>query len=178
VDELEALGAEVYMAPMEEWVHYVGVVGLRKALRKKKYLTALNSMMKQYVQHRVEHKYARIFEGFLEWAAEEPVERTFEYAAPYVPDTFEGETVLSVGKSVELALRGASGIVNAMPFGCMPGTIVSALMRAITRDHGVPCISIPYDGTESSTTRLQIEAFMDQARSRHEARMGARAGAR
>ncbi len=51
-----------------------------------------------------------------------------------------------------------------MPFGCMPGTIVSGLMRGLSTDFGVPCLSIPYDGTESLTTEIQLEAFMDQAR--------------
>jgi predicted nucleotide-binding protein (sugar kinase/HSP70/actin superfamily) len=51
-----------------------------------------------------------------------------------------------------------------MPFGCMPGTIVTALLRGVSRDHGIPCINIPYDGTESPTTELQLEAFMDQAK--------------
>ena len=63
-------------------------------------------------------------------------------------------------------------MVNTMPFGCMPGTIVTALMRAVTRDHGLPVINVAYDGTESSTTEIQLEAFMDQARSRAEGRAG------
>jgi predicted nucleotide-binding protein (sugar kinase/HSP70/actin superfamily) len=78
--------------------------------------------------------------------------------------SFEGETILSIGKAVDLAQRGASGIINAMPFGCMPGTIVSALLRGISRRYGLPTLSIPFDGTPSSTAELQLEAFMEQAR--------------
>jgi hypothetical protein len=37
------------------------------------------------------------------------------------------------------------------------------LMRAISKDYNIPSISIPYDGTESVTTDLQLEAFMHQA---------------
>ena len=51
-----------------------------------------------------------------------------------------------------------------MPFGCMPGTIVTALMQGLNRKYGVPFISIPYDGTESPTTDIQLEAFMHQAK--------------
>jgi predicted nucleotide-binding protein (sugar kinase/HSP70/actin superfamily) len=54
-----------------------------------------------------------------------------------------------------------------MPFGCMPGTIVTAFMKALTRDFGVTCISIPFDGTESPTTMLQIEAFMEAVKMQH-----------
>jgi predicted nucleotide-binding protein (sugar kinase/HSP70/actin superfamily) len=84
-------------------------------------------------------------------------------AAPYVHESLEGETVLSMGKAVDFAERGACGIVNTMPFGCMPGTIVSALMRAVSKDYGLPVIHIVYDGTEASANDLQLEAFMDQA---------------
>jgi hypothetical protein len=39
-------------------------------------------------------------------------------------------------------------------------------MKAVSRDYGVPCISIPYDGTESPAIELQLEAFMEAARSK------------
>jgi predicted nucleotide-binding protein (sugar kinase/HSP70/actin superfamily) len=83
-----------------------------------------------------------------------------------VPDTFEGEATLSMGKSVDLIRHGAAGIVNAMPFGCMPGTIVTALMQGLERTYNVPVITMPFDGTETSTLQIQLEAFMDQAKSR------------
>jgi hypothetical protein len=43
----------------------------------------------------------------------------------------------------------------------MPGTIVTALLKSLSRDYGVPCISIPFDGTASPTIELQLEAFME-----------------
>ena len=95
---------------------------------------------------------------------EEPeTKEILEKASPYLHSSFEGEAILSIGKSIDLLEKGASGIINAMPFGCMPGTIVTALLRGISRDYGVPCINIPYDGTESPTTEIQLEAFIDQA---------------
>ena len=84
-------------------------------------------------------------------------------ASPYLHDSFEGEAVLSIGKSVDLIEKGVSGIINAMPFGCMPGTVVTTLIRGVSREYGVPCTTVPFDGTESSTTEIQLEAFMNQA---------------
>jgi predicted CoA-substrate-specific enzyme activase len=164
IRKIEALGGEVWMAPFEEWVHYITAMGHRRAWLKKEYPAVFDYAVKKYYQKKVEHQYGRIFEGFLHTLHEPTIKETFKRAAPYVPDTFEGETVLSVGKSVDFALRGAAGIVNAMPFGCMPGTIVTALMRAVSKDFDIPVISMPYDGTESSTTGIQLEAFMDQAK--------------
>jgi predicted CoA-substrate-specific enzyme activase len=167
VRKIEALGGEVWLAPVEEWVYYVNLVGLWKALLKRDKSAIISFLLKRFFQKRIEHKYGRFFRDFLRTLHEPDTKEILRKASPYVHSSFEGETVLSVGKCIDLIERGASGIVNAMPFGCMPGTIVTAILRGITRDFGIPCISIPYDGTESPTLEIQLEAFMDQAREYH-----------
>lgn len=164
IRKIESLGGEVWLAPVEEWVYYVNLMGLRKALLKKDRSAIISFLLKRFYQKRVEHKYSRFFKGFLKTLHEPETKEILRKASPYVHSSFEGETILSIGKCIDLIERGASGIVNAMPFGCMPGTIVTALLRGIARDYGIPCISIPYDGTESPTIEIQIEAFMDQAK--------------
>jgi predicted CoA-substrate-specific enzyme activase len=166
ITKIEEMGGEVWLAPFEEWIYYVNAMGLRRAMRKRERTIIFDSFLKGYFQKKIEHRYARIFEGFLRHLHEPTTKEILRKAAPYVHDSFEGEAVLSVGKTVDMAEHGASGVVNAMPFGCMPGTVVSALMRALSADYDLPVINIPYDGTESSTTAIQLEAFMDQARSR------------
>jgi len=161
IKKIEALGGEVCLASMEEWIYYVNAMSFRKALIKKDKSDIMNIFAKRFFQKRIEHKYARPFKGFLKSLAEPDTRLLLEKAAPYVHDSFEGETVLSIGKAVDLIEKGAAGIINAMPFGCMPGTIVTALLKKLSRDFGVPCISVPYDGSESPTTGLQIEAFME-----------------
>ena len=95
---------------------------------------------------------------------EPTTEQILKKASPYLHNSFEGEAILSIGKGVDLSERGASGIINVMPFGCMPGAIVTALLRGVSKDYGIPCINIPFDGTESSTLEIQLEAFIDQAK--------------
>jgi predicted CoA-substrate-specific enzyme activase len=164
VRKVEALGGEVWLAPVEEWIYYVNYMGLTKALLKKEKFAIINFLMKRFFQKRVEHRYAKHFKEFLKTLREPETKEIIEKASPYVHSSFEGETILSIGKCIDLIEKGAFGIINAMPFGCMPGTIVTAIMRGISRDYGIPCISIPYDGTESSTVEIQLEAFMDQAK--------------
>lgn len=168
VKKIEALGGEVWLAPMGEWISYVNTISLRKALIKKDFSAIIQLFTQRFLQRRIEHKYARPFGKLLKTAHEPKTEELFTKAAPYIHESFEGETILSVGKAVDLIEKGAAGIINAMPFGCMPGTIVSAIMKGIVRDYGIPSISIPYDGTESSTTDLQIEAFMEAVQSKCE----------
>jgi len=168
VRKLEELGAEVWLAPVEEWIYYINYTARRKALRKKGMSGIINLLLQSFFQKRIEHRFGKYFEGALKTLHEPSTATILRKAAPYIPDSFEGEAVLSIGKSVDLIERGAAGIVNAMPFGCMPGTIVTGFMQHLSARYNVPCISIPYDGTESSTTMLQLEAFMEQARSRWE----------
>ncbi len=161
VRKIESLGGEVWLAPIEEWLYYVNAMSLRKALIKRRRSAMMNIFIKDFMQHRIEHRSCKYFKGFLKTLKEPKIKDILSKASPYVHESFEGETVLSIGKAIDLIEKGASGIINAMPFGCMPGTIVTALLKAVSRDYGIPCISIPYDGTESSATALQLEAFME-----------------
>jgi predicted CoA-substrate-specific enzyme activase len=170
IRKVEALGGQAWLAPMEEWIYYVNLMGLQKAWRKREKAALVDSLIKRYVQTKIEHKYARDFE-FLHTLHEPTTFEILDHAAPYIHRSFEGETILSIGKAVDLCRKGAAGLINAMPFGCMPGTIVTALLRGVSRDYGVPAINIPYDGTESPAIMLQLEAFMDQARARAEGKL-------
>jgi predicted nucleotide-binding protein (sugar kinase/HSP70/actin superfamily) len=164
VRRIEALGGEAYLTPVDEWISYVNLMGLRKALIKKDLSGMITLLLKRFFQKRVEHRMGTHFAGFLRTLHEPDTKVLLWNARTYIHDSFEGEAILSIGKSIDLVRRGASGIVNAMPFGCMPGTIVNALLRGVKNTYGIPCLSIPYDGTESLTSEIQLEAFIDQAR--------------
>ncbi len=168
VRKIESLGGEVWLAPIGEWIAYVNTVAYRKALIKKDFPAIIELFTQRFVQRRIEQKMMHRFDDLLKTAHEPHTEELFEKAAPYIHHSFEGETILSIGKAVDLIQKGAAGIINAMPFGCMPGTIVSAIMKGIVRDHGIPSISIPFDGTESPTIELQVEAFMEAVHSKCE----------
>ncbi len=73
------------------------------------------------------------------------------------------KVLASMGKAVDFVKKGASGIISAMPFGCMPGTIVSELLRELKQDSGIPCLSAAYDGIEAMCSEIQLEAFMHQS---------------
>ncbi len=51
-----------------------------------------------------------------------------------------------------------------MPFTCMPGTVVAAVMKRVRRDlDNVPFLNMAYDGLEQTNTVTRLEAFMHQA---------------
>lgn len=172
VRKVEALGGTVWLAPFEEWIYYVNNISMKKALRKRDYSAIISLFLKSFFQKRIEHRMAKPYEGSLITLREPETKEILEKGSPYIHETFEGEAILTIGKTIDLIERGASGIINVMPFGCMPGTITTALLQNISRAYNVPCISIAYDGTESTTTYLQLEAFMEQAKIRMKASGG------
>ncbi len=165
IRKIEHLGGQVWLAPMGEWIYYVNFLEMRRRLIKKDLSAIIKFRLKKAFQDRVEHHLSKPFKDFLKTVEEPSTKEILKKASPYVDDSFEGETILSIGKTIDLIEKGASGIINTMPFGCMPGTIVTALLRVVSRDYNIPCISIPYDGTESSAVELQLEAFMEAAKS-------------
>lgn len=171
IRKVEALGGEVWLAPIDEWIYYVNLMGFRKSFKrlrrnpfsKENLADALGIMITRYFQSRTEKQYAGSFEGFLRTLHEPSTEELLSYASAYLHDSFEGETVLSIGKAIDFVKIGASGIISAMPFGCMPGTVVTALLKGLKNDTGIPCLSLPYDGSEIASSGIEIEAFLYQA---------------
>ena len=85
-------------------------------------------------------------------------------AQPYLDPSFEGEAVLSVGKAIEyITDHGVTGIINVMPFTCMPGTIVTTVMNRVSETHqSVPFITMSYTGQQNLNTQIRLEAFLYQ----------------
>ncbi|MBI5675152.1 MAG: CoA protein activase [Nitrospirae bacterium] len=170
IEKIEALGGEVWLAPVEEWIYYVNLMSLRKAVTRVKNnpfssdnaSDILNICLTRFVQGRVDRKFSKPFKGFLKTLHEPSTSEILKNASPFLHDSFEGEAVLSMGKAVDFVKNGASGIICAMPFGCMPGTIVTALLKGLKQEAGIPCLSIAYDGSEAACSEMQLEAFMHQ----------------
>ena len=57
---------------------------------------------------------------------------------------------------MEFIKAGAQLVVNCAPFGCMPGTISSALLQKVQSDTGVPVVSVVYDGEGDPNTILKV----------------------
>jgi predicted nucleotide-binding protein (sugar kinase/HSP70/actin superfamily) len=164
VREVERLGGEAWMPPFTEWVLYTNFTRKRGNLVKKDYKSYLLTLLKDKVQKRDEHRMREIFESAVEKIDEPTTEAVIKLSLPYVHDSFEGEACLSVGKAVDFVAKGASGIINVMPFTCMPGTVVAGVMKKVRQDlDNVPFLNMAYDGLEQTTSVTRIEAFMHQA---------------
>jgi len=165
VRRLEDLGAEVWVAPFTEWVFYINYLRRRQTWRDREFKGLLESLVEDRVQHMYENRLARPWEGFLSSLHEPSAARNVEMGSPYLDPSFEGEAIMSMGKASDYVNRGISGIVNVMPFTCMPGTVVSAVMNRFRKDHGnVPVLNMAYDGVSQATSMVRLEAFVHQCR--------------
>ncbi|MBD3305472.1 CoA activase [candidate division KSB3 bacterium] len=165
VEKVEALGGTTWLAPLMEWIYYTNYTRIRHAKVQKHYWRLLQNTVQNKIQVCLEHRLAKPFHGIIDYLEETDTEGVLGYADTYVDRSFEGETVLSIGKSIDYYHQGLSGIINAMPFGCMPGTIVTAILKKIREEYdNIPVLSIAYDGTQHSGTDTRLEAFMHQAK--------------
>ncbi len=166
IDKLEALGAETALASVGEWMYYTNLTRKWGAARERDWKEWLNNHFKDKVQHKIERRMAEPFIPVVGDVVEPPVKTILDYAEPYIHPSFEGEAAVSIGKIIEFCKHGCHGVVNVMPFTCMPSTIVSGVMRKVTRDAlgGMPAIGLSYDGQQDPALHTQLEAFVHQAR--------------
>ena len=166
IEKLEALGCEVRLAVFTEWVNYTTLTYRLDSINYRRIKGVVGSIIQAYIQHRDEHKITKRFVRYLQIDEELPIEKIIQRAQPYLPVEVRGEAALSIGKAIDFVGRGASGIVNCMPFNCMPGTVVSSLSSKIAEDlGGVPWLNISYEGLQDTGEETKLEAFVDQVKS-------------
>ncbi len=166
IEKLEALGCEVRIAVFTEWINYTTLTYRLDSINYRRIKGVIGSIIQGYVQHRDEHKIARRFAKSFPIDDELAIEKILKNAQPYLPVEVRGEAALSIGKAIDFVGKGATGIVNCMPFNCMPGTIVSSLSSKIADDlGGVPWLNISYEGLQDTGEETKLEAFVDQAKS-------------
>ncbi|MDR2443232.1 MAG: acyl-CoA dehydratase activase [Deltaproteobacteria bacterium] len=164
IRRLEALGAEILCPPFSEWIFYVGFVNAMRAKRVGKWLKTMAFNLTSLIQGLDLNRLAKAWRGFFpDGATDPPVSEVIDFGERFLNRAFQGEAILSLGKGLEFFQHGAKGLVNVMPFTCMPGMIVSGLTSDL-RDQasGMPAINLAFDGQSQTNTQARLEAFMYQ----------------
>lgn len=90
-----------------------------------------------------------------------------ELAKGYLHHTAGGESVISVGKSIDFARRGFDGVVHLMPFTCMPEIVAQSILTKVSRDFKLPVLTLIIDEHTSEVGfNTRLEAFIDLLRRR------------
>ena len=165
VRAIETLGGEVWMPPISEWILYVNYSNKRMALDSRQYRNYATVVLKEIFQLRgISTAWNKFSRAASKTCRSHLLPRPSTWPAAMHP-SFQGEAILSLGKSRDFINRGASGLVNLMPFNCLPGTVVNSLIgRFREENHNIPFLNLAYDGQEQTHTRTRLEAFMYQVR--------------
>jgi predicted CoA-substrate-specific enzyme activase len=167
IQKLETLGAQCGVPPIEEWFDYIDferefrygkhIEGGWKDWTKQK----LTEIVMETTVERLRRQFDKSIETF---HRELPMIDIVRKGQRYIRPAVEGEAILSMGRVVEYAEHGYDGIVNIIPFGCMPGTIVSLLLHQFRQDYGLPVLNVVVEGTKDPGESIRFEAFIQQAR--------------
>jgi predicted CoA-substrate-specific enzyme activase len=165
IRKIEGLGGEVWLTPIGEWIFYCTDRYIARGMAERKYGDVLRGYAQHLIQKQDEHRLLKPFKGMLSNLEEPSSKEVQEKSLKYLHPTFEGEAILSIGKSIDFVDKGVSGIVNIMPFTCMPGMVVTALSKKFKEDYNnVPWLNMVYDGQQDSQAQTRLEAFIYQAR--------------
>ncbi len=170
VRRLEGLGLEVELAGFAEWIYYTNWTRKRRTRAEGHWRLWLGTQVKDRVQRADEAAIKKPFRKLFGDLREAATGDVVALGSPYIHDSFEGEAVLSVGKALEMAHGGsagrpAAGVVNVMPFTCMPGNIVAAVLKRLRREmRDLPLLSVAYDGQQDSSLEIRLEAFAEQVK--------------
>ncbi|MEA3492817.1 MAG: acyl-CoA dehydratase activase-related protein [Candidatus Margulisiibacteriota bacterium] len=163
VHRVEALGGEARVAPIFEWGYYTNLGYMYESVMRRLPHFFFLALFKDLVQKWDEYRLSKPFKD-VEGIHEPSTLSLLRAASPYLHHSFKGEAVLTIGKAIDFISNGASGIINVMPFTCMPGTVASALSKKVRKDHGdFPWMDLPIDENEGVNLDTRLEAFMHQA---------------
>jgi predicted nucleotide-binding protein (sugar kinase/HSP70/actin superfamily) len=165
VNRLEDLGAETLIAPIAEWISYSTYRYARDSKWKKN--------RKAFIQSKIQGVFQHLFEGKLIDAVQEhtpvgPIIRVkdmLDHSDKYIHHDYDGDPPLSLGTASILSDGYISGVVNILPFTCMPGTLNTSVSDLFKRDHDhIPWENLAFDGQEDSSIDSRLQAFMHQAK--------------
>jgi predicted CoA-substrate-specific enzyme activase len=163
--KLEALGLEADLASFTEWIHYTTDEYRTESLRKRSLRGMLGAAIQNYLQTKDEHWVLDYIYDNLDGHLERPIRDIIENAAPYLPLAVGGEAMPAMGKAIDMIKHGCVGVVNTLPFTCMPGNIINAISAKIARDYGnIPWINMAYEGASGENDMVRLGAFAESVK--------------
>ncbi|MFH1075274.1 MAG: acyl-CoA dehydratase activase [Pseudomonadota bacterium] len=170
IRKVESLGGEVWLPTVSEWLLYINFVAMDRSLMRPDIRSFLRTFLTDRIQKIDEHSIGIDYFGRKGYrTAKDPEILKIVYnARHYLHRAFRGEAILSVGKTIDYIEKGASGILNIIPFACMPGTIANAILKRCAEDNGrIPFLNMAYDGQSEAGGITRLEAFMYQVKQTH-----------
>lgn len=101
-------------------------------------------------------------------------ERAIDKAAePYLKSMIGGHARQCIGNAVLYSRRGYDGIIQLLPFSCMPEIVARSILPTLSKNEGIPYMELVVDElTAESGYVTRLEAFVDMLEIRREGRIG------
>jgi predicted nucleotide-binding protein (sugar kinase/HSP70/actin superfamily) len=164
VRQVEAAGGEVMVATMMEWFYFTNWCVKVSARSVGEHWEWLQMFLTDKFQQHQEHQLLKPIKHLLRHPDEAPIAEVMDYLRPYYDPSLDTEAAVSIGRAIDFAQKGLSGIINVMPFSCMPGIITAGMAPRIRADlNNIPWLDISYDAQGGTNIKTRLEAFMYQA---------------
>ena len=168
IRELERYGLKVELASMREWFMYTNEMHKDASLEGGDWWEIIKNRIRNLFQEIIEKRLVSPFKEIVRGYEEPEIEEVLELGEKYLHRSLRGEAILTVGKTLHSIHRGRDGVVNVMPFTCMPGNITVAIMTQIEKDYpGFPILNLSYDGSHQANYLNKIRTFVSRVESYH-----------
>jgi predicted CoA-substrate-specific enzyme activase len=159
-DQLENLGAEVWFPSLYEWVYYTNWTARLHCRYERDYRRLAKLCLTDLVQRYDQRRLTSSVRGRIRNLVEPTLSQVFRDASHYVAPTLEGETVLSIARTIDYFRKHTAGAIHIVPFGCIVGSIVEGFSRRLSQDlDGFPILTLHIDGQPVDSLKDTLEAF-------------------
>ncbi|SHH64059.1 Predicted nucleotide-binding protein, sugar kinase/HSP70/actin superfamily [Caloranaerobacter azorensis DSM 13643] len=113
----------------------------------------------------VEHNLKPSFLGLSE------EKKAWEAAKPYIRTLVGGHGRETVGSAIMYAEKGYDGVIQLLPFSCMPEIVAETILKTVRKDYDIPILTLIVDELTGETGYVtRLEAFVDLLKRRREER--------
>ena len=165
IRKLEALGAEVVTGSLMEWMLFADWTELDRNVLFRDWKKLLGTMTQDVWQRTVLHRMHRVVAPLLRHPPDPTMAELFALVRPYYDPLLGTEATLTLAKALWETRHGAAGVLNVLPFSCMPGLIVTGMAPPMRQAMGlIPWLDVWYDAQQQTNVHTRLEAFLHQVR--------------
>ncbi len=161
---LEALGCEVWPSSTMVDVVDLNVARMgRQFARRWEVRGAIRFAFYGKIKDSESRRVHRAFRGVVRAGRPSTLDEILSGTAPYLGAESNALILTNVAQMLEYARGGAAGVINAICFNCMVGTVSASLLERIRADlGGIPMTTLLCGGSEGTSGAARLEAFAHQ----------------
>lgn len=174
VRHLESLGCEAYISSISEWISYTADTSLDYAIEAIKDEKSYNNIIDaaaSFGAYSYQSLATKIlmqpFSRLLKNRQDHSTKHILEAVGDKYSNHIKSESILSIGAALSFMQDNFDGIVNVMPFTCMPSTVASSILKVYARGN-IPFVDMVYDGSIQPNRETNLATFVFQAKQHRE----------